>query len=448
MTPGAGRSSTQRAGKCGVERPWFFAPDAMWRAWTGQADAWFLDGFSPALNPQMWRDDVLEAVAARTAPGGRLATFTVAGSVRRALEAQGFVVAKRPGHGRKRERLEAWRADDPAPSPVDPPRVAVIGAGIAGAAMARALRSGGAEIRVFDPAGPGQGASGNPAALVTPRLDAGLGPLAALFAQALGRARRLYSEVAGAVLSQGVLQLARQSRDEARFARIAESDLFEPGDMSVAKSEAAQQWTGEAAGSGHDAGGWALLDPEGREMWRGEAVVLCAGCDVARLVPEIQLQPVRGQVSIAPGLEARAVAWGGYVAPSPEGLVFGATHDRDETGTEVRLTDHQRNLATLAEALPDLAQGVSLASLSGRASVRAVTPDRLPVAGMVPGRPGGLHVLTGLGSRGFCLAPLLAEHVAAQILGAASPLPVDLSALVDPDRFRRRAERRTGRTPE
>lgn len=453
--------------------------EAALRAWTGQADAWFLDGFSPALNPQMWRDDVLEAVAARTAPGGRLATFTVAGSVRRALEAQGFVVAKRPGHGRKRERLEAWRADDPAPSPVDPPRVAVIGAGIAGAAMARALRSGGAEIRVFDPAGPGQGASGNPAALVTPRLDAGLGPLAALFAQALGRARRLYSEVAGAVLSQGVLQLARQSRDEARFARIAESDLFEPGDMSVAKSEAAQQWTGEAAGSGlaqhgalvvqpsailsawlgevehhgvsdllHDAGGWALLDAEGREVWRGEAVVLCAGCDVACLVPEIQLQPVRGQVSIAPGQEARAVAWGGYVAPSPEGLVFGATHDRDETGTEVRLTDHQRNLATLAEALPDLAQGVSLASLSGRASVRAVTPDRLPVAGMVPGRPGGLHVLTGLGSRGFCLAPLLAEHVAAQILGAASPLPVDLSALVDPDRFRRRAERRAGRTPE
>jgi tRNA 5-methylaminomethyl-2-thiouridine biosynthesis bifunctional protein len=76
-------------------------------AWDGAADAWFLDGFSPALNPAMWREEILAAVAARSAPGARAATFTVAGAVRRGLAAAGFQVDKRPGFGRKKERLEA-----------------------------------------------------------------------------------------------------------------------------------------------------------------------------------------------------------------------------------------------------------------------------------------------------------------------------------------------------
>ena len=76
-------------------------------AWSGRADAWFLDGFAPSTNPEMWREEVLALVAARSAPGARAATFTVAGAVRRGLAAQGFAVEKRQGFGRKRERLEA-----------------------------------------------------------------------------------------------------------------------------------------------------------------------------------------------------------------------------------------------------------------------------------------------------------------------------------------------------
>ena len=68
--------------------------------WDGAADAWFLDGFSPALNPAMWREEVMRLVAARSAPGARAATFTVAGHVRRSLAAAGFTVEKQPGFGR------------------------------------------------------------------------------------------------------------------------------------------------------------------------------------------------------------------------------------------------------------------------------------------------------------------------------------------------------------
>ncbi|MDP3369305.1 MAG: tRNA (5-methylaminomethyl-2-thiouridine)(34)-methyltransferase MnmD, partial [Brevundimonas sp.] len=75
--------------------------------WTGRADAWFLDGFAPSTNPAMWSDAVLDGITARSAPGARVATFTVAGAVRRGLAGRGFTVDKRSGHGRKRERLEA-----------------------------------------------------------------------------------------------------------------------------------------------------------------------------------------------------------------------------------------------------------------------------------------------------------------------------------------------------
>ncbi|MDT0681862.1 tRNA (5-methylaminomethyl-2-thiouridine)(34)-methyltransferase MnmD [Roseicyclus sp. F158] len=71
-------------------------------AWEGRADAWFLDGFAPAKNPELWEPELLAAVAARTAPGGTFATYTAAGAVRRALAASGFVVERRPGYGRKR----------------------------------------------------------------------------------------------------------------------------------------------------------------------------------------------------------------------------------------------------------------------------------------------------------------------------------------------------------
>lgn len=71
-------------------------------AWDGKADAWFLDGFSPAKNPELWSDEVMAEVARHTAPGGTFATYTAAGHVRRALTEAGFTVTRQPGFGRKR----------------------------------------------------------------------------------------------------------------------------------------------------------------------------------------------------------------------------------------------------------------------------------------------------------------------------------------------------------
>ena len=433
--------------------------------WEGRADAWFLDGFAPALNPDMWRDEVLQAVAARSAPGARAATFTVAGQVRRGLAAAGFEVRRAPGHGRKRERLEAvLPGQGRDPGPVGP--VAVIGAGIAGAAVRRALLALGVEAVPFEAEAPGAGASGNPAGLVTPRLDAGLGPVARLAAQAYLRALDIYAGLPGAVVSRGVLQLAATDRDAGRFARIAASDLFpegtlrlldpaaasarlgevtdragldQPGALSLDPRRVLQAWCRAPSAARIQSlkptdGGWRLSGPSEPQIFR--TVILATGADLRHLWPAAPILPVRGQVSwvAAPDPETpRAAGWGGYLAPMAGGFLFGATFRRGEVSTDLTDEDHRANLDSLAKARPALAASLAGAALGGRARVRATTRDHLPLAGAVPEAP-GLFVLGGLGSRGLTWAPLLGEHVAARAAGAPSPLPGDLAALVDPAR--------------
>jgi tRNA 5-methylaminomethyl-2-thiouridine biosynthesis bifunctional protein len=435
-------------------------------AWSGWADAWFLDGFAPSTNPQMWREEVMAAIAARSAPGARVATFTVAGLVRRGLAAQGFEVAKRPGFGRKRERLEA-RLPGTAAAPVRPRSVAIVGAGIAGAAVARALREAGLAPVVIEAAQPGAGGSGNAAALVTPRLDAGGGALARLSIQAFERACDLYRTSApDALLARGVLQLEAQPRDAARFDKIAALPFWDDGALQRLDPAAAGERLGEASACGgllmrealvvepevvlrawladapmiraeidrleRTPGGWALLDAAGATVIEAEAVILAAGFGVEGLAPGL-VTPVRGQATVVEDVPPPPpAAWGGYVIPTRSGLLFGATHDRGDASAAPRAADDRRNLETLRRVRPGLAASLEDRPLAGRAAVRATTPDRLPLCGEL--RP-GLCVLGGLGSRGFSFAPLLAEHLAAGLTGLPSPLPRDLAALVAPGRF-------------
>ncbi len=79
--------------------------------WTGRADAWFLDGFSPARNPELWEPALIAAIAAKSRPGTSLATYSAAGAVRAALAAAGFVVERVPGFGRKKHMTRAWLAE-------------------------------------------------------------------------------------------------------------------------------------------------------------------------------------------------------------------------------------------------------------------------------------------------------------------------------------------------
>ena len=444
--------------------------DAAWAldAWSGQADAWFLDGFSPALNPGMWSPQVMDLIHARSAPGARVATFTVAGAVRRGLSQRGFVVEKRPGHGRKRERLEA-RLPEEGTTPRERPRVTIVGAGIAGASIARALSAAGVQPLVVEAERPGAGGSGFPAGLVTPRLDAGDADLAALYAQALERAGQLYGDIEDAVIARGVLQTPQAPRDVARFEKIAAQPIWPDGAMQVVSPQQASDWLGEPRGEGgllmaravvvrplavldawlagverrtaqverveRTEAGWRLVGKGGDAIAEADIVVLAGGWGTASLLDRSrhpELTPVRGQADWVEGPSAGAVAWGGYLAPTGQGVLFGATHDRGRTDLAVSPEDSARNRNTLRARAPALADRVEEASAAqARVAIRATTADRLPIAGWLDD---GLLMLGGLGSRGLCLAPLLGEHLAALALGLPSPLPRALAERVAPDR--------------
>ena len=450
--------------------------EAALEAWSGRADAWFLDGFAPARNPAMWSPALMRLVARRSAPGARAATYTVAQDVRGALAEAGFATQRRPGFGPKRHRLEASLAapgerEAPRPRSTPPLRAVIVGAGIAGASLARALAGLGARPRLIEAERAGAGASGNPAALVTPRLDAGLGAAARLHAQAFEHAIGLYRRLPGAVIARGALQLRSGPRDQARFAAVAASDLFAPGALALASAHDAEARLGEPAPPGlylRDAlvvepaailrawarplevariarieageGAWRLLALDGSVAAEAQAVCLTLGADLRALWREAPVRPVRGQLSWAADVEApAAAAWGAYLTQMRGGLVFGATYDPGDADRAWRAADDARNLDALSARLPALRRRLDGVAIAGRASVRAATADHLPLAGAIAP---GLYVLGALGSRGYALAPLLAEHVAALVLDAPSPLPNDLARLVAPDRFRERAARR------
>lgn len=430
--------------------------------WQGRADAWFLDGFAPAKNPAMWSPDLMALVAARSAQGARAATFTVAGSVRRGLAAAGFTVDKRPGHGRKRERLEAV-LPGAVEIPSAPARAAIIGGGIAAASLARAFAAEGLCPLIVAPNE--RGASGNPAALVSPAFDAGEGVNGRLHAQALARAADLYRATPGAVIAEGALRLEREPRDAQRFDKLAASRLFAPGTLvRLTADEVAARLNEPATAGGlaivdaltvepaavhaawtlgcerivaevrrierHD-GRWRLGDEAGRVIAEADIVCIAAGPNLRDLAG-LPLSVIRGQAQWVKGpAPGPAAAWGGYAIPIRHGVLFGATHSRDDEDQAVRDADTARNLDTLAQARPRLARLLGDQAIEGRAGLRVTAKDRLPVAGALAP---GLLVLGALGSRGFATAPLLGEHVAATALGTASPLPQELAAAVDPRR--------------
>lgn len=176
----------------GVHRLWFEGgrvlltlaigdAQALLRQQHWEADAVYLDGFSPEHNPELWSAHTLKALARCCHRGTRLATWCVAGTVRAALAQCGFQVEKVPGTPPKRHNLRArfdpaWeprpaRAAAPAALP-GPARCIVIGAGVAGAASAASLARRGWQVQVLDAADtPARGASGLPVGLFAPHLS-------------------------------------------------------------------------------------------------------------------------------------------------------------------------------------------------------------------------------------------------------------------------------------
>lgn len=195
-------------------------------------DAWFLDGFSPNKNPEMWSDALCATLFQLSKQCTTFSTFSAAGMVKQALCAAGFVVNKRPGHGQKREMLAGFvgttsnqtsiKRKTPwhvAPvQPIKQQQAIVIGAGLAGCFTAYALAQRGWQVRLLDKQSSfGQGASGNHRSILFPNLSAYRAPITELMLTAFLYASRFYQQCikdwpVGDF--SGILQLIRENKTE------------------------------------------------------------------------------------------------------------------------------------------------------------------------------------------------------------------------------------------
>jgi len=446
-------------------------------------DAFYLDGFAPDCNADLWQPQLFDGLARLAKPGAMAATYTVAAPVRQGLTQAGFICEKRTGYGRKRHCLSARFAGQSRWVESAVPRhVVVIGAGVAGTATAHALAQRGVAVTVLDRAGsPAQAASGNPVAVFRPVISREDNR-----ASRLTRAAFLHNLRAWAALGEqvewsrcGVLHLAKDAdaatkqqqalagtappADYARWVELGEArelaswpvaapGVFYPTAGWVVPESLCRAWldhpaiqlkTGCAVARVQAvAAGWQVLDRDGAVLAEADAVVLANARDVLSLAPDQAwpLHTVRGQITqLPPGCLPqirRVIAREGYVAPGGGQLLVGATYEHDDADTTPRTASDLANLARLEAILPGAAERFVDEAVSGRASLRATLPDRLPIVGAVSGKP-GLFVAAGYASRGVVWAGLLGEALADLMTQHPLPLEAELMQAIGPARFTR-----------
>jgi tRNA 5-methylaminomethyl-2-thiouridine biosynthesis bifunctional protein len=448
----------------------FFADIRVTRELRLAADAFYLDGFAPAKNPDMWSHAVMRNLSRLAAPGATAATWSVAAEVRKALHDTGFAVEKRPGFGDKREMLVAHYQKQQKQGQttfVSSRTAAVVGAGLAGAAVCERLCARGWNVTLYERhAAPAQEASGNHAGTFHPIVT----PDDSLFAR-LTRAGFLNSIQRWNSLEGlrwdpcGVLQLARDAKEEASQRKALAALGLPPGYAQYATREEASAHAGvplPASGLWFPEGGWiqprSLVEAqlaacgdrlerrfssEVRELPPAPVVILANSFEASKLypVPHLRLRRVRGQLTYVPASELEpphaVVLRGGMVLPPVDGVcVVGATYDIDDADASLRDEGHESNLERLGRILDVTPPSRTYA---GRVAFRAVAPDRVPVVGKLGE---GVCGAFAYGSRGLIWAALAAELIASELEGEPLPLEGKLVDAMDPGRFARRARLR------
>lgn len=431
-------------------------------AWLPQlvasVDAFFLDGFAPARNPSMWDARLFKAMARLAAPGASVATWTAARMVRDGLRGAGFDVALAPGSHGKRDITRAVfaprftprlaprrtsaidlhrRGSGDGDGDRDGDRIVIVGAGLAGCALAHALAESGRSTFIIERGAEVAGeASGNAAGLFHGVVHGADGRHARFHRAAAFAAR----EAVGHALARhgvqgstgGLLRLEPAATDVSSLQSVIDR-LGLPADYVRALSaEAASALAGVSlsapawhypqggwvdpralARSWLDAAGprvelrlscevdalrrigdrWALIAADGRTIVTSATVILCnaSGAFGRAEAAPWPLRRQRGQVSsvdvatLSPGAVPRLPITGsGYVLPEIDGRAwFGATTQWEDDDGAVRDDDHRENIDRWRRLLGP-ASVPELDRVAGRTGWRWLSGDRLPIIGGVP----------------------------------------------------------------
>jgi tRNA 5-methylaminomethyl-2-thiouridine biosynthesis bifunctional protein len=466
-----------------------------------KADHWYWDGFAPSRNPDAFSEALFLQVRKHSKPGTKGASFTSAGWVRRTLAEQGFEVTKRDGFGHKRECISAEFKGEPSQTPAVPwfstrsqkqllasMKTAVIGAGLGGSAIARALADRGHDVTVIDPNGIAGRASSNPAGLFNAQLSKVPNPVSRFSQLSLvcfiRELERLNLRKKRGILRTDIQDPAAlvSSDYPDDFYQVQPAGIYfptcgiiDPRELCNARMDHPLiRFQKGSLQQVHRRGEeFSLVLKDQTKDLRFDHVVYSLGADSKlESVSEFQdpfhdlnpTRPIRGQIILAaptPGSESlpHALVEEGYATPLFDDFhLIGATYqakailpDQEELDTEA--------LLSAARKWPEF-KSLSREQVRGtKTGYRLSTPDKLPMIGplcdpdwlqtnyskilrgakSIQGppleSPPGEWLLTGLGSRGITYSSLGSEILAEWMTGNSIPLEQDLLEHIHSSRF-------------
>ena len=406
-----------------------------------KVDAWFLDGFAPSRNPQMWSERVFELIGRHTRVGGSFATYTASGDVRRGLSKAGFVVQKAEGFGDKRDMLKGfifeqrcYLADRPwftVPAVAYKEKNAVIiGAGLSGLASARALIRRGWKITLIDRhADIAREASGNPAGLLMPRLSRTETLDSRFYLNAYVHAIQCLDRLQADSADQFWFNTGNVLVDDAdKLKHICESHQYHEDVIRYISGNR----TGETAGVDleRDAlllvnagwinvkrlcdvirrecadrleyvqadisdislqhGKWQISGENNNTVMMADCVVVANGSMASqfKVLEWLPVDAVRGQLTMSAATrESRKIKCGisaeRYITPAFDGRhIVGASYNLNDDSAGMSAQDQAENINSINRLIPAVLAQQS--RLAGRVAFRAVSKDRVPVVGCVP----------------------------------------------------------------
>ena len=455
---------------------------------TQTVNAWFLDGFAPSCNPDMWQANVLDHMVRLSDFGTTFASFSVAGVLKRGLKQHGIQISRPRGFGHKREMLKAiWldtsqtetQSQDSETTIAAPPKsetskqrkIAIIGAGIAGLSSAWAFAQRGHQVTIYEQNEPLSGASGNPLALLNPKLCPIEQAHEHLMTLSWQHALNFYPQFKAFRPIQ-VQQIALKNADELSglVEQYPENVLTANTTLECFPETEFPSLTLHQAGavSPHQLRDEILQHANIRiekvkisrlestdsqvTLWQDQqiiaitdhAIVCCAKQSAELFENYPVLKPIRGQISWVENSQQplaldQAYSYGGYCMQLDTAqLILGASFYPNRDDAEVLTEDHVHNYELIHNVFPKYAQGLpSVDTWQGRASVRAQSLDYLPLVGKIQNL-GQIYTFAGLGSKGFLFAPLCSEILAALILGELCPVPQSLLDKLNPQRFEKK----------
>ena len=418
-------------------------------------DAWFLDGFSPDLNPAMWQESLLSRLHTRTCAGGSVTTFSSAGRVRRILDASGFHMARINTSSDKRHSLLGWLTTNPFKPRLGPSEAVVAGAGLAGCAVANALAKKGINVTVIEPTGRiARVTSSLPSAITHARLSGSRSPEADRRVQGYTFSIPLIASNPTSV-SKGILQLRSPNTTEAQLLLIKEMlgdwvQLVSADRASaiagVDLSEPAAYFPQSSVVSIPDLCRQLMRHPR-IELIKGVledhlslTTILATGTAIPKRLrlPPLEVMAIPGQIDLFKSQQAfsplrTTVVGNGYVIPTSSSIfTSGSTYEHGRWDPTVATHTNRHRLRELL--------GHALFRWVNRyRGWRCVTSDRVPIIGQASDT---LWLSLGYGSSATTNALLAAEVIASMVVGEIPPLDKQALEITKPTRFEERQQRR------